>query len=318
MHEQAKRQLWQGRIDSETDFDSFRFHQAIDCVEPEDDVKPHALAIVGFECEEGVRRNEGRLGAKHAPDEIRKTLASLPYHFEQDQQLADTGNIVCVGKNLEQAQQELGNHVEHLLRKSASPIILGGGHETLYGHYLGMRQFIGPDKTLGLINIDAHFDIREADAPSSGTMFRQILENDVHAGYLVLGIQSFGNTKALFKQADKLGCQYILAENLSTDPLTKTVIDEFCDRYDYVLLTLCTDSIAAQAAPGVSAPAPFGLDPLLVRNLISYITRKANIRSFDISEVNPLLDENGRTVKLAAYLVAEAMDGFADKVMEKE
>ncbi|MDS8740870.1 arginase family protein, partial [Streptococcus pneumoniae] len=60
------------------------------------------------------------------------------------------------------------------------------------------------------------------------------------------------------------------------------------------------------------------LDPLLVRHLISYITRKANIRSFDISEVNPLLDENGRTVKLAAYLVAEAMDGFADKVTEKE
>ncbi|MFK8794937.1 formimidoylglutamase [Planococcus plakortidis] len=318
MHELPKRYLWQGRIDSETDFDSFRFHQAVDCIEPDYDVNPHALAIVGFECEEGVRRNEGRLGAKHAPDEIRKALASLPYHFEQDQQLGDTGNIVCEGAKLEQAQQELGNHIELLLRKSASPIILGGGHETLYGHYLGMRQFIGPDKTLGLINIDAHFDIREADTPSSGTMFRQILENDVHAGYLVLGIQSFGNTKALFKQADKLGCQYILAENLSTGPLTKTVIDDFCGRFDYVLLTLCTDSIAASAAPGVSAPAPFGLDPLLVRNLISYITRKTNIRSFDISEVNPLLDESGKTVKLAAYLVAEAMDGFTDKVMEKE
>ncbi|MFC4714219.1 formimidoylglutamase [Planococcus dechangensis] len=319
MYQLANSRLWQGRIDSKTDFDSFRFHQVVEFKNTEELAdRKQAFTIVGFECDEGVRRNEGRLGAKHAPDELRKALAALPYHFEKYQKLIDTGNIICEDGRLESAQRELGNHIENLLKRSTTPIILGGGHETLYGHYLGARQFIGADKKLGLINIDAHFDMREADAPSSGTMFRQILETDINAGYLVLGIQSFGNTKALFNKADKLGCQYILAENLSTECATKLAIDDFCHNHDYVLLTLCTDSIAASAAPGVSAPAPFGLDPLVVRGLISYITRKENTRSFDISEVNPLLDENGKTVKLAAYLIAEAMDGFADKVIEKE
>ena len=60
-----------------------------------------------------------------------------------------------------------------------TPIIFGGGHETAYGHYLGVRKYIGEDASLGIINIDAHFDLRPYDEqPSSGTMFKQILEHD--------------------------------------------------------------------------------------------------------------------------------------------
>lgn len=315
-----KSQLWHGRIDSETDPDSFRFHQVVQCLSSEDVPNSDStFSIIGFECEEGVRRNKGRLGAAKAPDEIRKLLSPLPYQLEHPHQTVDVGNVVCKSDQLEKAQQELGDHIERLLAKSHTPIILGGGHETLYGHYLGARKFIGPDAKLGLINIDAHFDMREAEQPSSGTMFRQILEDDQNAGYLVLGIQPFGNTKALFSKATELGCQYILAENLASDDSAETnqTIDAFCSQYDYVLLTLCTDSIVASAAPGVSATSPLGLEPFLVRRLLRYIAAKDNVYSFDISEVNPLLDENEKTVKLAAYLVAETMNSFSQTSRKK-
>ena len=86
-----------------------------------------------------------------------------------------------------------------------TPIILGGGHETAYGHYLGVRNYIGKEAKLGIINIDAHFDLRPYnEQPSSGTMFRQILEQDENSSYLVLGIQRYGNTQALFDKADEL------------------------------------------------------------------------------------------------------------------
>ncbi|AQU78415.1 formimidoylglutamase [Planococcus faecalis] len=312
---------WQGRIDSNTDPDSFRFHQAVQTQALTSlSAEPEAFAIVGFECEEGVRRNKGRLGAAAAPDQIRSKLASLPYNFDSCQKTFDVGNVVCEGQALEHAQQELGTAICKLLEQAATPIILGGGHETLYGHYLGVREFAGKDAKIGLINIDAHFDLRQAEHPSSGTMFRQILESDTNAGYLCLGVQTFGNTPALFKTAELLGCKYMMADELTLSdmPNAAKAIDEFCAQYDVVLATLCTDSINAAAAPGVSAPSPLGLDPLMVCKLLRYIMSKKNVKSFDISEVNPSLDEQQRTVKLAAYLVAEVMDGFTMKHREEE
>ena len=60
----------------------------------------------------------------------------------------------------------------------------------------------------------------------------------------------------------------------------------------------------------MGAPSPLGLDPKIVRALLRYIVLQNNITSFDISDVNPLLDENGKTVRLAAHLVADTLVNF--------
>ncbi len=306
--------LWDGRIDSEVDEASFRFHQRVILKSTQLLAEgEHALSLIGFESDEGVKRNNGRVGAAFAPNEIRKGLAKLPFNLDKATRVIDTGNVACENGDLEQAQHVLGEQVAKLFHHSCTPIIIGGGHETLYGHYLGVREFFGSDVSLGVINIDAHFDMRESEVPSSGTMFKQILDEDPNAGYLCLGIQKFGNTKALFNIAKTYGCEYIMEENLDFDDSTKQVIDVFTDAYDYVLLTLCTDSINASAAPGVSAPSPFGLDPKLVRSLLCYIVTKENVTSFDISEVNPRLDESDKTTRLAANLIAEVMQSFERK-----
>src|SRR5699024_5662645 len=104
--------------------------------------------LIGFECDEGVRRNQGRAGAAKGPIAIREQLANIPYMLEESVVVKDTGNYVCTDGNLEAAQQELGNAVQSVLEKNYRPIILGGGHETFYGHYLGVRQAIGQDKSI--------------------------------------------------------------------------------------------------------------------------------------------------------------------------
>lgn len=303
--------LWDGRIDNESDEKHFRFHQAVQLKNVNDLEDEHAFSLIGFECDEGVRRNKGRIGAAYAPNEIKKIIAKLPYNVGEVNTI-DVGNIVCENDQLEEAQAELGHYTSKLLQLSKTPIILGGGHETLYGHYLGVRSFIGENSTLGIINIDAHFDMRDEDLPSSGTMFKQILDMDKNAGYLCLGIQEFGNTQALFKTADSYGCNYLFEEEITIDNYENTfqAIDTFAEQHDYIMLTLCTDSIISSEAPGVSAPSPFGLEPKVVRNLLRYIVSKQNITSFDISEVNPRLDEHNKTVRLAANLVAEVLKHF--------
>ncbi|MFJ6211172.1 formimidoylglutamase [Lysinibacillus sp. NPDC092081] len=313
MYTMTDQKQWKGRIDSTTNTDSFRLHQKVKRI-PINDVSAsdnqHA-GIVGFICDEGVRRNQGRVGAASAPNALRESLSSLPWTFNDEQQIIDVGNVLCLNHALEEAQRELGEIVKTLLNKKIQCVVLGGGHETLYGHYLGVRGALPKDAKIGIVNIDAHFDLRPYDEqPSSGTMFRQILEQDPHADYFVLGIQRFGNTKELFDKADELHVNYVLEENMTSENKAQIIHDlqQFMDNHDYILLTLCMDVLNAACAPGVSAPSPFGLDPKTVRMILQQVTSHPNTHSFDICEVNPSLDENGRTVKLGAYFVYEALN----------
>lgn len=306
---------WKGRIDSTTNPSSLRLHQKVKRLAINDvsASQQKNAGIVGFICDEGVRRNQGRVGAANGPNALRGALASLPWTFDEQQEIIDVGNILCLNHALEDAQQELGEIVQGLRAKNMQCIILGGGHETLYGHYLGVRAALQKDARIGIINIDAHFDLRPYDEQtSSGTMFRQILEQDPHTDYFVLGIQRYGNTQELFDKAHELQVNYVLEEQMTADNNADIMNDlqQFMDNHDYILLTLCMDVVNTAYAPGVSAPSPFGLDPKTVRAVIQKVASHPHTHSFDICEVNPLLDENGQTVKLGAYFVYDALNNL--------
>lgn len=314
MYIHPSKENWLGRVDSPTNPLSFRYHQIVSLAEPSnieiDQNRLKTFGLIGFQCDEGVRRNKGRVGAAEAPDKIRKALSKLPWHLTDAAELYDVGNIICEEGKMEDAQKELGKSVSLLLEKGVKPIILGGGHETFYGHYLGVRESIGPEAKLGIINIDAHFDMRPYDEQSSsGTMFKQILDQDSNCNYFVAGIQPSGNTSALFETAKQYRVHYVLEEELTFSELerTKGQLCAFSARQDYIILTLCTDVISSAYAPGVSAPSPFGLEPKLVRELIRYITSNGKHLSIDISEVNPEYDEGEKTITLAANFINEAL-----------
>ncbi|MFC4619478.1 formimidoylglutamase [Camelliibacillus cellulosilyticus] len=313
MYEVANQKLWTGRTDSLTERSMFRMHQVVQAIdlstfnEKQTDL---SFGFIGFKSDEGVRRNQGRIGAAEGPDHVRTALASLPNFLAPSQRFFDVGNICCEGKNLEEAQQALGEAVEKMLSLGIFPLIVGGGHEVAYGHYLGAAPQVPAGKTLGILNIDAHFDLRSYEAePSSGTMFRQILDGSRRCDYMCIGIQRTGNTQYLFETADAYGCQYILEEDINGSSLGKVrdQISHFITKHDFILLTLCCDVLAADAAPGVSAPSPFGMEPKLVRAILKHAITFNNILGFDIAEISPPLDENGKTVKLGAQMLHEIM-----------
>jgi formiminoglutamase len=108
-------------------------------------LQPGRGVIVGFPQDEGVRRNHGRRGAAAAPNEIRRFLYRLtPWDGFRDIDLRgkpplDAGNVLIKG-TLEESQQALGKVVAGILTAGAVPIILGGGHETAFGHFLGYTE----------------------------------------------------------------------------------------------------------------------------------------------------------------------------------
>ncbi len=305
--------IWTGRVDDPNDPDSYRWHQLIqflDLRRPLRKVERLSFCFLGFKSDEGVKRNLGRPGAKQGPDSIRKQLANLPSYFNFDVNLFDAGDILCEG-DLEKSQELLAEAVYILLKAGMFPVLLGGGHEIAFGHYMGLYKFFKEkgNSLPAIINIDAHFDLRPYhNGVSSGTMFHQIADmniaNNEPFRYLVLGIQQSANTKSLFNRANRLGAQYVLCKEMRNQPLDKTytVIDNFVNGQN-TYLTVCTDVFSSAVAPGVSAPQPFGMFPETGLKLIKHIVRNSNLVSFDIAEVAPRFDDDEQTAKLASVLI---------------
>ncbi|ANQ47722.1 formimidoylglutamase [Flammeovirga sp. MY04] len=313
--------IWSGRNDGE-DYDLQRWHQRIDVIDlSTSEIPPLAenqkgIALIGFMCQEGVKRNKGRLGAIDGPYELRKACANLPVHFSKELKLVDLGNIQCLNEDLEQAQINLGQLITKALLSGYQPFVWGGGHEIAYAHYLGIRDFMDqkhPGKTLGIVNIDAHFDLREPNPlPSSGTPFYQIAQDQKERGedfnYLVIGIQKNSNTKRLYNIADELGARYISGRRLTEADKVGTThkLVGFMDKVDFIYQTTCLDVFAAHYAPGVSASAFNGISPNpTFMKLFKKIHKSGKVISSDIAELNPTYDIDRRTAKLAAALSFE-------------
>ncbi len=309
---------WQGRVDSTTNFDAFRWHQHMEFLDLRQEQLPAftgvlGFAILGFCSDLGVARNKGRAGAAQGPEFIRQELANLPCTFDSGVKLYDAGDILCQEITLEEGQALLAEAVAKLWALNLFPLVLGGGHEVALGHYRGLRSGLekkGRQGKLGIINFDAHFDIRPYNkVGSSGTMFRQIYDQcrdeGFPYGYMCLGIQRHGNTVELFKTAKAMGVEYLLAkEMLHSDKLdVVNKIDDFIAKYDHIYVTICADVFSAAYAPGVSASQPLGLDPELVLFLLEFILKSRKLISFDIAEVSPRFDLDDTTSSLAAVLL---------------
>ena len=309
--------IWNGRFDGTTP-EHLRFFQKIEIQETNThNTKPiqDSYQIIGFCCDEGVERNKGIIGAKNAPDYIRTAMASLPYINHQNgtptYSLSDRGNIACTDKDLNEAQSRLANRVESIIRNNHTAIILGGGHETAFGVFKGLHQAYPVNKKIGIVNFDAHFDLRTTtdNIPTSGTPFndsyRLCKKDNRSFHYFCMGVAQSGNTKALFDTADTLGVQYIYDRQCNIDPQSalKSLLN-FIKSVDVLYITIDMDTFNAGIAPGVSALNPMGLHPAFVEHCIIEMTKSGTpISALDTVEVNPIHDQNMITAKLASRLI---------------
>lgn len=311
--------LWHGRQDSPPASTFFQLVKVLDITKaiPLADHLP-AFAILGFCCDEGIRRNLGRTGAAEGPNTLRGIVAKLPSH-RHDLQLFDAGNIVCQDHDLETAQAALAEAVHALLERNYTPIVIGGGHEMAWGHYQGIaKQTQNAD--LGIINVDAHFDMRptlEDNKGSSGTPFLQIANAHQKAkrrfDYNCLGIQPSGNTHAVYITAERHHTHVLSAEEIKehADKLAP-FLTRVSDDNQYLYLSLCLDVFSAAYAPGVSAPQAFGLTPWDIIPAVRQIAASGKVISYDIAELSPKYDDDNRTVKLAANFIYEIIHHHAN------
>ena len=301
---------WTGRVDSEDGELGIRIHQVISDYDKFESSSVQPKVLLGFCSEEGVERNKGRIGAKNSPDLIRKSLANLPLHFSETDFIFDAGNISCDDKNLESAREEQINQVDKIIQQNHFPIIIGGGHETALGDFLALAKSY---KNIGIINLDAHFDLRMPNPQStSGTPFYEMAkyceENKLTFNYMPIGIQELGNTTALFARAEKLNVNFILADEIHFNlNLTLDKIREYIAQFDAIYVSLDMDVFDVAYAPGVSATTINGLSPFQVKYILKVLMNSNKVKLFDLVEYNPQFDVDNSTSKLAAQMIYEIL-----------
>jgi formiminoglutamase len=278
------------------------------------DIKGNTIGILGYACDEGVRRNQGRVGASGGPDAIRSQFAKLPYH-KTEKYLIEVGTVLCDDTDLEAAQQLTAEKVQQLLQHNTFPVVLGGGHDMAWAHFMGIHSSLAQNERIGIINFDAHLDLRIPEPHgNSGTPFLQIAKHLKEAGqqfhYLCLGARKDANSTTLFNTANELDVDIVFRENFRLDQLAQIAetLDGFLNKVDRVYVTIDLDGFSSAYAPGVSAPSPLGFDTDVVLKCLQKIFASKKVISLDLAEMNPKYDQDSKTAKLAAGLIHQIID----------
>ncbi|MBU0505888.1 MAG: formimidoylglutamase [bacterium] len=316
---------WQGRTDSETDRDNFRIHQVVELL---DIAKPESekhlaredctkkYAIVGYAADEGVRRNKGRTGSAQGPMVLRRVLGNSPVHLGASECLFDIGNIVCPSHDLETTQTVLSEITHALMKYNVFPICIGGGHDLAYGQGKGLYAYAKEKgERLGIINFDAHFDLKEKvdDKGNSCSSFLQLADHCKEIGQeyhcLTIGVQQATNTRVLYAKAKELGVKYISRDQLHHHKILEVanILDEFLLSVDKVYVTVCLDVFDGAFAPGVSVVSTYGITPENFFPLFKHIKLSGKMNSFSVAELNPSHDHDNLTAKLTARIIHEVL-----------
>lgn len=315
--------VWAGRTDGDGP-EHARWHQL---VRPATAIPGPHVAVVGFRSDEGVRRNGGRVGAVDGPAALRSALSPLVPHPQITDAavgLVDHGDAVTVGEDLETGHRDAAALIATALAapRSALTVVLGGGHETAWASYLGLVASLearstgarspadsDPFPRWGVLNLDAHFDLRQEPRATSGTPFLQMAQAERAAGrtlqYAVLGISEANNTGALFTTAREHGVRWMTdLECLDGGAATvRGFVEDFARDLDVLYLTIDLDVLPAATAPGVSAPAGLGVPLPLIVEAVRSAAGTGKLVLLDVVELNPALDVDHRTARTAARLI---------------
>jgi formiminoglutamase len=273
-----------------------------------------AVVLIGFPSDEGVRRNGGRAGAAEGPEAIRTALYRLtpdPRSGRLTELLGrtrDLGNLEVSGE-VETDQEQLGQLLTPYIEQDVFVVVLGGGHETSYGHF---RGYVGAERAVEILNWDAHADVRELNAGKahSGSPFRQALED--RSGrcrrYTVVGLEPHLVSRPHLEYVEQRG-RAVWRQDVTDDTLPAI----YGAARPSTLVSFDLDAVNQSEAPGVSAPNAAGFNRAVWLEAAYLAGLSAAVTSADIVELNPRYDRDGQTARLAALTVWSLLRGRAER-----
>lgn len=269
-------------------------------------LKKCRVALLGIPDDTGVEMNHGRPGAKHGPHALRQALsrygAAAPMDESPDRpaypRVFDAGDVI-IGQTLDETHHRITEATHALLELGLFPIAIGGGHDCTFPFVRAVSRVYG---TLEGVYFDAHLDVRPE--PGSGMSFRSLLEGGFAKRLTCVGLDPMSNTREHFEYFRSRGCSDVA---FAATEWSRHITGE------RQFVSLDMDVLDMAYAPGVSAMNPCGLTPMQVGAYVDAAGRNERVKCFDIMELSPPHDENGRTARLAAHMLLRFLRAFAER-----
>lgn len=272
------------------------------------------VALLGFPCDIGVQRNGGDIGARNAPNLLRKNILARSLgknpEFNVDLgkiSLVDRGNV-NVSDSLEESHALLVSEVAKLCRENDVTIVIGGGHDQSYPVAKGLMNSLQSGR-IGVVNVDAHLDVRpmhDGVYAHSGSPFRQLLEDLDFKGngsFWEFGVQgsqcSKDHTNYVQSNGGKVKWLSELGENeIKTE--FKSVLNKFEEKETFV--SICIDVMVGSDCPGVNLPGLNGFSAEEAFDVCFIAGQHPHTKLLDISEFNPSV-ESQQTTQLITDMI---------------
>jgi len=254
-------------------------------------------------------------GAHATPAAIREALTRYsptvigpgePHDLNEVLRIADAGDVADPDGPAGEAA--VRTRVADLAGRSDLVIALGGDNSVTCAVAQGADA-------VGLITLDAHFDLR--DGISNGSPVRRLIEGGLDPHRVVqIGIADFANSAAYARRATDLGIRVITLDELRRRGADDVVAEalEVAGAGGGIHLDIDVDVCDRSVAPACPASVPGGLQADELRALVRTLSSDARVRSADIVEVDATADTpDQRTVRLAALCVLELLAGLATR-----
>jgi agmatinase len=238
-----------------------------------------------------------RPGARFGPDRIRKFARPFDeYDHRTDRHFSDlvtdSGNVAAWDDTAEYLRFLEGQLTDHHAADRL-PLLLGGEHTVTIA---GVRS-AEPDV---YVSLDAHLDLYEAYAGnelSHATVTHHALETAREA--VLLGVRSGSED------------EWDRASEADVTVVSPEEITEWSPEFDDedVYLSVDIDAVDPGFAPGTGTPAPFGLEPRELRDVVRAVA--PNAVGFDIVEVNDR--DDGQAAALGGKVLQEFVFAHADR-----
>ena len=287
----------------------------------------------------------GRRGVDMGPSAIR--IAGMGARLtELGHMVVDEGDIVI--KNIEElkvgnerarylpeiarAATAVARKVERIIGLKHFPLVLGGDHSIAVGTVSGIAAFAhSQGKKLGLLWIDAHGDINTPESSPSGNIHGMPLAALLGFGapeltsvggptpkvdpanVALVGIRSLDAGEK--KRLKETGVQVHTMSDLDrhgVPSVMKRALTQVTAGTDFVHVSLDLDAVDPSVTPGVGTPVKGGLDYREAHLIMEVIADAGVMTSFEVVEVNPILDERNASAEFAVELVQSA---FGKKIL---
>jgi formiminoglutamase len=251
-----------------------------------------------------------------APAAVRKAMQRISTYdlverIEIDFPVRDAGDMAVQGLMPADGFEVIRNGVSSLAAGHALTILLGGNNAVTRpaAHSLGL-----PLDRIGLITLDAHFDMRETDrGPLNGNPVRCLLEDGLPgANICQIGLAPFANTRKMHEDALAAGIGIFDLEFVLNEGIERA-IDEALERLSHVeaiLVDFDIDVVDRAQFPGAPGARPGGLPVWDFFRAARRFAEEDRVRVVDLTEYDPFVDGGDLCALTAARWVAEILAGY--------